>query len=159
MRNFITGPVSFLVFALLSVLSACGGSQTGSTTPSHPFCPVSKPFLELLYPIPGTMGVSTDVGQMVFASNGITRIVLAIGTYTYENNVHTKHVPVPNPLPSPIATAGPYGQYLTTRFAVSFKTLQPRTKYEARAWVVQNPCYGGESFPPGWADLGSFTTQ
>jgi hypothetical protein len=146
----------FVMCAIAGFLSACSGS---STTPSHPFCPVSKPFVELLYPIPGSTGVSANVGQMVFASNGITRIRLEIGPYPFSGTLRTKAEPVPNPLPTPIATAGPYAQYLTTRFAVSFVTLQPHTQYNAQAYVVPNPCSGGEPFPPGWSNIDSFTTQ
>jgi hypothetical protein len=157
MQNIMMGRSTFLVCALASVLSGCGGSQAGST-PSHPFCPVSKPFVQLLYPIPGSTGVATSVGQMVFASTGVTRIQLGIGAYPFEGTLRTKPEPLPNPLPIPIATPGPYAQYLTTTFAVSFVTLQPHTQYEARSWEVPNPC-APEPFPPGWADLGSFTTQ
>ncbi|HEY1680807.1 MAG TPA: hypothetical protein VGF98_04125 [Candidatus Tumulicola sp.] len=153
--NIRRGLHAFLICAIVTVLSACGGSQT--TTPSNPFCPVSKPFVELLYPIPGTTGVATSVGQMVFASTGVTRIQLATGSYTGEK-VRTKPEPLPNPLPTPIATPGPYAQYLTTTFAVSFVTLHPNTHYDVRSWEVPNPC-APEPFPPSWANLGSFTTQ
>jgi len=158
MQNIHKGWYTLLVCAIGSVLSACGGSQTGSTTPSQPFCPVSKPFVQLLYPIPGTTGIATSVGQMVFASTGVTRIQLAIGTYPYKGKLRTKPAPLPNPLPTPIATPGPYAQYLTTTFAVSFVTLQPHTLYDVQSWEVPNPC-SPDPFPPSWASLGSFTTQ
>jgi hypothetical protein len=132
MQHFTGGPRVFFLLALLAVFSACGGSQTGST-PSQPFCPVSKPFVELLYPIPGTTGVATSVGQMVFASTGLTRIQLGVGGYPFARTLQTKPASLPNPLPTPIATPGRYAQYLTTTFAVSFVKMQPHTRYEARS--------------------------
>lgn len=141
-----------------ALLAGCGGSQS---QPSQGFCPLRVPFVQLLYPIPGTKDVSPNVGQMVFAATGITRIQLAKRFYPYRERIATKPESLPNPLPTPIATPGPYGQYLTTTFAVSFKTLTSHTKYEARAWAVynQSSCNGGEAVPPGWEDIASFSTQ
>lgn len=156
MIRFIDSLVT--VVATGALLAACGGSQT---QPSQGFCPLTVPWVQLLYPIPGTQDVSPNVGQMVFAATGVTRIQLAKRFYPYFERIATKPEPLPYPLPTPIATPGPYGQFLTTRFAVSFKALTPHTKYEARAWEVynQSSCQGGEAVPPGWADIASFSTQ
>jgi hypothetical protein len=145
--------------AIGALFAGCGGSQT---QPSQGFCPLTVPWVQLLYPIPGTNDVSPNVGQMVFAATGVTRIQLAVRYYPYRERIATKSQPLPNPLPTPIATPGPYGQYLTTLFSVSFKTLEPNAKYEARAWAVynQNVCNGGsEPVPPGWEDIASFATK
>ncbi len=145
--------------AAITMLAGCGGSQT---QPSPAFCPFSLPFVQLLYPIPGTKDVSPNVGQMVFAGTGTTRIQLAVRPYPYSQSIGTKPEPLPNPLPTPIATPGPYGQFLTTLFAVSFKKLNPSTRYEARAWAVWNQAVcnaGTEPFPAGYEDIGSFSTQ
>lgn len=152
---------TFSIGAAAALVAGCGGSQTG-TPPSQGFCPLMVPWVQLLYPIPGTKAVSPSVGQMVFAATGVTRIQLGAGKYPYEETVATKREPLPNPLPTPIATPGPYGQFLTTQFAVSFKRLKSRTRYEARGWVVFNgsSCNAGSlPVPPGWATIGSFSTE
>jgi|GEM_PF-4192932 hypothetical protein len=156
MIDFRFGRHALGVCAAVAIFAGCGGSQT---QPTRGFCPLMVPWVQLLYPIPGTKGVSPDVGQMVFAATGVTRIQLAAGPYPYQGAVRTKPEPLPNPLPRPIATLGPYAQYLTTRFAVSFEALKAHTRYGARAWEVYNPCAGGESVPPGWAEIGSFSTH
>jgi hypothetical protein len=147
---------AFGVCVAIGMVAGCGGAQT---QPSQAFCPVMVPFVQLLYPIPKTKGVSPNVGQMIFAATGVGRIHLVIGSYPYSGRVRTKPEPLPSPLPTPIATPGPYAQYLTTRFAVSFKALKAHTRYGAQAWEVYNPCAGGVSVSPGWAALGSFSTQ
>jgi hypothetical protein len=143
----------------IALLAGCGGSQTPS---SAGFCPLQVPWVQLLYPIPGTKGVSPSVGQMVFAATAVTRIQLGFGRYPYEKGASTKRESLPNPLPTPIATPGPYGQFLTTQFAVSFKSLKSHTTYTARAWVIYNgaPCNAGSlPVPPAWADIGNFSTK
>jgi hypothetical protein len=147
------------VLAAATMLAGCSGSQT---QPGQGFCPQLVPFVDLLYPIPGTKGVPPAVGQMVFAGTGAGRIQLIFGGYNpYRGKVPTKQKPLPNPLPSPMATPGQYGQYLTTMFAVSFRTLKSHTQYHAQVWQTYNqaPCNGGEVLPSGWADLGSFSTE
>ena len=147
------------VCAAVAIFAGCGGSQT---QPARGFCPLMVPWVQLLYPIPGTKAVSPDVGQMVFAATGVTRIKLAVGPYPYQQTLHTKPEPLPNPLPTPIATPGPYAQYLTTRFAVSFKALKAHTRYGAQAWEIfnGNMCNAGSlPVPPGWAEIGLFSTH
>jgi hypothetical protein len=142
-----------------ALLAGCGGSQT---QPSQGFCPLTVPWVQLLYPIPGTKDISPNVGQMVFAATGVTRIQLAVGPYPYQRIVRTKPEPLPNPPPTPIATPGPYGQFLTTQFAVSFRRLKRQTRYEARAWEIfnGNMCNAGSlPGPPGWAEIGNFLTE
>jgi hypothetical protein len=148
---------AFVASVFCASLAACASSQ--NSTAQHSFCPISTPFVDQLYPIPGATAVPTDVGQMVFASNGITRMELDAGEYPSGTIVRTKQEPLPNPLPTPIATGGPYIQYLPTRFAVSFTTLEAHTQYQVLAYTVPNPCYEGEPFPSGWTNIGSFTTQ
>lgn len=153
---------AFGVCAVLAFLAGCGGSQTQATQATHGFCPLMVPWVQLLYPIPGTKGVSPNVGQMVFAATGVTRIQLAEGRYPYQRTVRTKPEPLPNPLPTPIATPGPYAQFLTTRFAVSFKALKAQTRYGTHAWEIFNGrmCNAGSlPVPPGWAEIGSFFTH
>lgn len=159
MRTFAYRHLAASLSVAAASLAGCGGSQTPS---SGGFCPLQLPWVQLLYPIPGAKGVSPSVGQTVFAATGVTRIQLAVGPYSYHESVATKRETLPNPLPTPIATPGPYGQYLTTQFAVSFKRLDPHTTYTARAWVAYNsaPCNAGSlPVPPGWADIGNFTTK
>lgn len=159
MQGFGMGRYTFSISAAAALVAGCGGSQT---PPSQGFCPLTVPWVQLLYPIPGTTRVSSSVGQMVFAATGVTRIQLGAGRYPYDESVATKRESLPNPLPTPIATPGPYGQYLTTRFAVSFKKLKPHTRYEARAWELFNGsmCNAGSlPVPPGWAAIGSFFTE
>jgi hypothetical protein len=143
-----------------ALLAACGGSST--STPGQAFCPQTVPFVDILYPIPDATGVPAGVGQMIFDSTGVGRVRLIFGGYDpYSGKVSTKQEPLPNPLPSPLATSIPYGQYLTTTFAVSFERLRAHTKYHVQVWTVYNqaPCNGGEAIPSGWADIGSFSTQ
>lgn len=159
MQSSGTRRYTFSISVAAALVAGCGGSQT---PPSQGFCPLMVPWVQLLYPIPGTKGVSSSVGQMVFAATGVTRIQLGAGTYPYEETVATKREPPPNPLPTPIATPGPYGQYLTTQFAVSFKRLKSHSRYEARAWVIfnGNMCNAGNlPVPSGWATEGSFFTE
>jgi hypothetical protein len=130
-----------------------------ATQATHGFCPLMVPSVQLLYPIPGTKGVSPNVGQMVFAATGVTRIQLAEGPYPYQRTVRTKPEPLPNPLPTPIATPGPF---LTTRFAVSFQALKAQTRYGPNAWEIfnGNMCNACSlPVPPGWAAIGSFSTH
>ena len=61
------------VCAAVATFAGCGGSQT---QPARGFCPLMVPWVQLLYPIPGTKAVSPNVGQMVFAATGVTRIKL-----------------------------------------------------------------------------------
>ena len=159
MHSSGTRRYTFSISVAAALLAGCGGSQT---PPSQGFCPLMVPWVRLLYPIPGTKGVSPNVGQMVFAATGVTRVQLAVGPYPYGESVATKRAPLPNPLPTPIATPGPYGQFLATQFAVSFKRLKRHTKYEARAWEIFNDkgCNAGSlPVPPAWADIGSFLTE
>jgi hypothetical protein len=97
---------------------------------------------------------------MVFATTGgVTRIKLGVGPYPYHGEFHTKREPLPNPLPTPIATPGPYyTKYLTTRFAVSFAKLQPKTRYTVRAWEAPSAC-SLNLFGAAWTEIGSFLTQ
>lgn len=150
---------TFSISVAAMLLAGCGGSQT---PPSQGFCPLMVPWVQLLYPVPGTKDVPSSVRQMVFAATGVTRIQLGVGEYPYGKSVATKRAPLPNPLPTPIATPGPYGQFLTAQFAVSFKKLKPHTRYEARAWEIfnGNMCNAGSlPVPPGWAAIGSFFTK
>jgi hypothetical protein len=157
MSSFGSRRYAFSIGAAAALLAACGGSQT---QPSQNFCILTVPWVQLLYPIPGSKGVPTNVGQMVFASTGVTRIELGVDPYPYGGEIRTKREPPPNPLPSPIATPGPYYvKYLTTRFAVSFAKLQPKTRYTARAWVAQSACSLNIWVGPTWTEIGSFLTE
>jgi hypothetical protein len=155
------GPHALVAFAAAAIFAGCGGSSQPQQ--SQAFCPFTVPFVELLYPIPGSRDVSPNIGQMVFTGTGVARVQLAKRFYPYhQGRIATKPEALPNPLPTPLATPGPYGQFLTTTFAVSFKTLQPHTKYEVRAWAAWNGAAcnaGSEPQPPGWEDDASFVTQ
>lgn len=156
MSSFGSRRYAFSIGAAAVLLAACGGSQT----PAQNFCILTVPWVQLLYPIPGSQRVPTDVDQTVFASTGVTRIQLGVGSYPYDGELRTKREPLPNPLPTPIATPGPYYvKYLTTRFAVSFAKLQPKTRYTVRAWEAQNPCSLNIWTPATWVDIGSFLTE
>ncbi len=157
MKSFSLGIYALSGCVAVALITGCGGSQT---PPSQNFCILTVPWVQQLYPIPGTKGVSTNVGQMVFASTGVTRIQLGVGSYPYDGELRTKREPLPNPLPTPIATPGPYYvKYLTTRFAVSFAKLQPKTRYTARAWEAQSPCSLNIWTPATWIEIGSFLTE
>ncbi len=158
--RWVSGP-SFCMVSIL--LAGCGGgSQAGLGGPgsSLGFCPITVPWVQLLYPIPGTKSVSPGVEQMVFAGTAITPIQLTEGSYPYSGELRTKLEPLPNPLPTPIATPGPYARFLTTTFAVSFRKLKPHTRYGAQAWEKFNAvaCNAGTlPVPPGWGEIASFS--
>lgn len=157
MKTIIASRYVLSIGVAAALLAACGGSQTQQ---SQNFCILTVPWVQLLYPTPGSKGVPTDIGQMVFASTGVTRIKLDVGPYPYDGEIRTKREPLPNPLPAPIATLGPYYvKYLTTRFAVSFAKLQPKMRYTARAWEAQSPCSLNVWTGPGWTEIGSFLTE
>jgi hypothetical protein len=128
-----------LLLPFLVVLNGCGG---GTSSPAAgPNCnPSVVPDVQLLYPIPQTKGVSTI---------GLAR------SYSAVPSGYLSRTAVPNPLPSPAATPGPYG---TTLFAVAVPTLRAHARYDVSALEGTNPsCVADPS--DGLYNVGSFSTQ
>jgi hypothetical protein len=138
----------------VALLVACSSAPTGCGPPP----PVAYAQLWLVYPIPGATGVSTSIGEVVFADlDGISTQVailspagrVPVGTFTA----------APSPLPSPRVTPGsqfgagvPYVAApvptlsATTTYTVSFTNIEwADNPPSCQAYVTQT--------------LGTFTTR
>lgn len=134
------------VCAAVIMLSGCGGSST----PGPANCNLqSNPFVQLLYPIPGSKNVDPKGHVLILAGN---EHQLPWLTANGNFSSYGKLIPLPNPLPQPELSPAP-GASL---YAASVKTLHFGTKYGVSVTLNFVYCDGGIGDPK---KLGSFTTQ
>lgn len=106
--------------AATAIFAGCGGSS-GTPTPAN--CNnQAPPFVQLLYPIPGSKNVHRNVGVLILAENEHQLPWLrANGNF----RSYGKLMPLPSPLPQPELTPAP-GASLC---AASVRSLAQSTKY------------------------------
>jgi hypothetical protein len=146
MINMRLGGYALSICAAVIIFTGCG-----STTTSAPAnCNLqSQPFVQLLYPIPGSKNVDTKGHVLILAGNEHQLPWLtAHGNFRF----YGKLISLPNPLPQPELSPAP-GASL---YAASVRTLQPSTKYGVSVSLNVTYCDGGIAYPK---KLGSFTTQ
>ena len=132
------------------LLAGCGGG--GSSSPTVPPCQNGGPYMQILYPVEKSKGVSPNVGTLVIAGTAIAPVRIAELGGPWRK---AKQVSLPDPLPTPISTPPPN---MSKEFAVSVGTLKSATTYDAYVWQSEDTCLI-EPSPPGWTVIGEFTTE
>jgi hypothetical protein len=145
MRRFI----AFSVVALAAAaLSACGDS--GGSTPCGTLANLPAP--QLLYPIPGAVGVPDSPLYIVVSGVGPAYGSIYLKPPTGSNIYANALGPVPSPAPSPAASA-PAG---STLLAAPIPSLAAGTAYGVYFNANgASPCVQGQVS----GSIGSFTTQ
>ncbi len=135
--------------ACVAAIIFAGCSSSGSTS-GPPNCNFqSNPFVQLLYPIPGSKNVDPKGHILILAGN---EHQLPWLTANGNFSSYGKLIPPPNPLPQPELTPAP-GASL---YAASVKTLHPGTKYGVSVTLDFVFCDGSMGDPK---KLGWFATQ
>ncbi len=95
--------LSGCVLAALAV-SACSGGGGSASGPSCAPGTLESPAPQLLYPIPGSTGVPSTVGVLLYANPSNQAGFITLGSGGSVPIVTASPTSLPSPLPSPIAT-------------------------------------------------------
>lgn len=146
MINVRLGGCALSVCVAAVIFAGCGSTSTSA--PAN--CNLQpQPFVQLLYPIPGSKNVDPKGHVLILAGN---EHQLPWLTANGKFSSYGKLIPLPNPLPQPELSPAP-GASL---YAASVRTLDRSTKYGVSVTLIETFCDGGIGYPK---KLGSFTTQ
>jgi hypothetical protein len=113
--------VTFTSVAAVAVATACSGG--GGSAPSAPACgaaSLESPGPQLLYPIPGTTGVPSTLGIILYTNPSSQAGAITLSSGGSVPVANASPTSLPSPLPSPRATPAVAGAQM---LAASFSGL------------------------------------